>query len=171
MSTNVKDTPSVKLNPPRFEDGRPLLIAGLAGRYTAGTLDDLPALWERFSVHIGRIPGQVGRVAYGVCSEMFNGLGSFHYLSGVEVSEPSALPEQFSRVNIPAQRYVIFPHREQVSRLRYTVNTIWSPWFPESGHKAVRASAGAPDFFERYGEEFDPQVGMGDVEVWIPVIH
>ena len=76
MSTNVKDTPIVKLNPPRFEDGRPLLIAGLAGRYTAGILDDLPALWERFSVHIGRIPGQVGRVAYGVCSEMFNGLGS-----------------------------------------------------------------------------------------------
>ena len=29
----------------------------------------------------------------------------------------------------------------------------------------------APDFFERYGEAFDPQLGMGDVEVWIPVIE
>jgi AraC family transcriptional regulator len=26
-----------------------------------------------------------------------------------------------------------------------------------------------PDFFERYGEEFDPQTGMGGIEVWIPI--
>ena len=102
---------------------------------------------------------------------MFNGMGSFHDLSGVEVGESSALPEQFSRVRIPAQRYVIFPQREYVSKLRYTVNAIWSQWLPESRHKAARAAAGAPDFFERYGEGFDPQLGMGDVEVWIPVIE
>jgi AraC family transcriptional regulator len=171
MSTNAKDMPVVKLEFPRFEDSRPLLITGLGDRYTANTLDDLPALWNRFSVHIGKIPGQVGRAAYGVCSDMFNGTGSFHYLSGVEVSESAALPAQFSRVQIPAQRYVIFPHREHVSRLRYTVNAIWSQWLPESGHKAARAAAGAPDFFERYGEDFDPQLGMGDIEVWIPLIE
>lgn len=171
MSTNAKNMPIVKLESPRFKDSGPLLIAGLAGRYTASTLDDLPALWKRFSVHIGGIPGQVGRAAYGVCSDMFNGRGSFHYMSGVEVSESSALPEEFSLVQIPAQRYVIFPHPEHVSRLRYTVNAIWSQWFPESGYKAARADAGAPDFFERYGEGFDTQLGMGDVEVWIPVIE
>jgi AraC family transcriptional regulator len=97
-------------------------------------------------------------------------MGSFHYLSGVEVSESSVLLAQLSRVQIPAQRYVIFPHREHVSTLRYTVNAIWSQWLPESGHKAARAAAGAPDFFERCGEGFDPQLGMGDVEVWIPVM-
>jgi hypothetical protein len=35
MSTNAKVMPIVKLESPRFEDSRPLLIAGLAGRYTA----------------------------------------------------------------------------------------------------------------------------------------
>jgi hypothetical protein len=74
MSTNTKDISIVKLESPRFEDSRPLLIAGLGGA-TANTLDDLPALWKRFSVHIGRIPGQAGRAAYGVCSDMFNGDG------------------------------------------------------------------------------------------------
>jgi AraC family transcriptional regulator len=126
-------------------------------------------MWERFSIHMGRIPGQVGRAAYGVCSEMFNGASSFQYLSGVEVSISSALPEQFSCVRIPAQRYVVFPHREHVSRLRYTIHTIWSQWLPESGHKASRPDAGAPDFFERYGEDFDPHLGMGGVEVWVPI--
>jgi AraC family transcriptional regulator len=161
--------PIVKLEISTIRRQRPLLIAGLAGRYTASTLGDLPVLRKRFSVYIGRIPGRVGRAAYGVCSDTFNGTGSFHYLSGVKISEPSALPEEFSRVQIPAQRCVIFPHREHVSKLRYTVNAIWSEWLPESGHKVARAAAGAPDFFERYGEGFDPQLGMGDVEVWIPV--
>ena len=35
MSTNAKVMPIVKLESPRFEDRRPLRIAGLAGRYTA----------------------------------------------------------------------------------------------------------------------------------------
>jgi AraC family transcriptional regulator len=171
MLTSAKGQAIVNLDPPRCEDRGQLIIAGLAGRYTAGTLDDLPALWGRFAVYIGRIPGQVGRVAYGVCSDMLSGTGSFQYLSGVEVSESSALPEQFSRVHIPAQRYVVFPHREHVSKLRDTVSTIWSQWFPESGYKAARGTAGAADFFERYGEGFDPQRGIGDIEVWIPVIE
>jgi AraC family transcriptional regulator len=169
MSRNAQDIPIVRLESPRFEDRGPLFVAGLVGRYTASTLDDLPGQWKRIAVHIGRIPGQIGRVAYGVCSDMFNATGSFHYLSGVEVSESSVLPAQFSRVQIPAQRYAIFPHQEHVSKLRYTVNAIWSQSLPESGHKAARATPGAPDFFERYGEGFDPELGMGDVEVWIPV--
>jgi AraC family transcriptional regulator len=101
---------------------------------------------------------------------MLNRTGSFQYLPGGEVTEASTLPGQFSRVHIPAQKYVIFPYREHVSRLRYTVDTIGSTWFPESSHRAARPVASAPDFFERYGEDFGPQLGMGDVEVWVPVI-
>jgi AraC family transcriptional regulator len=97
---------------------------------------------------------------------MFNGTGSFQYLSGVQVSESSTLPERFTCVKIPAQRYVIFPHREHVSRLRYTVQAIWSQWFPESGYKA--ATNDGANLLERYGEDFDPRLGMGEIEVWIP---
>jgi AraC family transcriptional regulator len=137
MSTKVNAMPIVKLETPGFEDRGPVLIAGLAGRSTAGTLDDIPDLWAQFSDHVGKIPGQVGRVTYGACSEMFGGTGSSHYLSGVEVSESSVLPKQFSCLQIPAQGYVIFPHREHGSRLRYMVQAIWSQWFPESGYKAA----------------------------------
>jgi hypothetical protein len=47
MSTNANDMPIVKLESPRFEDSRPLLIAGPAGRHTSGTLDDLPVVWKQ----------------------------------------------------------------------------------------------------------------------------
>jgi AraC family transcriptional regulator len=41
-------------------------------------------------------------------------------------------------------------------------------WLPTSGHERAKAQ-GPPDFFERYGEGFDPQTGYGDIEVWVPV--
>ncbi|HEY3616501.1 MAG TPA: GyrI-like domain-containing protein [Candidatus Sulfotelmatobacter sp.] len=170
MQDDGKDIATVELEMPRFENGRPLLIAGLGGRYSADTLDDLPALWERFSVHIGKVPGQVGRAAYGVCSDMFTGTGSFHYLAGVEVSDSRRLPEGLCLVHMPAQRYVIFSHPGHVSTLRHTVNTIWSQWFPASNHKAARATDGAADFLERYGEDFNPRLGTGDIEVWVPLV-
>lgn len=164
MSANARDMPIVKLESPRFENSRPPLISRLAGRCNANTLDDLLALWRRFAVPIGGIPGQIGRARYGVCSDMFNRTDGFHYLSGVEVSESSVLPKPFSHVQIPAQRYLIFPCREQVSRIRHTVNATWYQWLPESGQKAPSAAPGAPDFLERYREALDPQFGMGDVE-------
>jgi hypothetical protein len=62
MSTNTTDMPMVKLESPRFEDSRPLLIAGLAGRYT---LDDLPTLCpsNRRSCHMSGSQPTTGRTS------------------------------------------------------------------------------------------------------------
>jgi len=57
----------IELEPPRFENGRALLIAGLGGRYTFETNQGISRQWERFLPYIGNIPGQLGRAAYGVC--------------------------------------------------------------------------------------------------------
>ena len=67
-------------------------------------------------------------------------------------------------MRIPEQRYAVFSHRDHISTIRRTINTIWSKWLPESAHEA----ADAPDF-ERYGEEFDARTGTGGVEIWIPI--
>jgi AraC family transcriptional regulator len=159
----MDETLIAKLEPPRFEYGKPLLVAGLGERYSCETSKAIPAQWQRFAPHIGNIPGQVGRTAYGVCC---NGddEGNFDYIAGVEVADFSDLPASFSRVRIPAQRYAVFSHREHVATIRRTVNTIWSKWLPESGHEV----ADAPNF-ERYGEAFDPHNGLGGLEIWIPI--
>jgi AraC family transcriptional regulator len=72
-------------------------------------------------------------------------------------------------VSIPTQKYAVFSHREHVSKLSNTVGTILSKWLPQSGYEVAHAGADAPDFFERYGEDFDPQTGTGGMEVWIPI--
>jgi AraC family transcriptional regulator len=152
-----------ELEPPRMTDGKPLLIAGLRERYSCETSAGIPAQWQRFAPHIGNIPGQVGGTAYGVCCNS-DDAGNFDYICGVEVRDFSELPRDVSRVRIQAQRYAVFSHRDHISTIRRTINTIWSKWLPESGLKAADAPC-----FERYGAEFDPRTGTGGLEIWIPV--
>jgi AraC family transcriptional regulator len=159
----MDETLLAQLEPPRFEHGKALLIAGLGARYTCETSKAIPAQWQRFAPHIGNIPGQIGGTAYGLRHNSDDD-GNFDYVCGVEVSDFSALPAEFGRVRVPAQRYVVFSHRDHVSTIRRTHNTIWSKWLPESGHEV----ADAPDF-ERYGKDFDPKTGSGTIEIWIPL--
>jgi AraC family transcriptional regulator len=152
------------LQPPRLETGKPLLVAGLGERYTWESGGPaIPGQWQRFHQSVENIPGRIGKVAYGVCC---NGddAGNFDYITGVEVADFSDLPREFSRVRIPEQRYAVFAHRDHVSTIRRTINTIWNQWLPASGLKA----ADAPNF-ERYDENFDSFTGNGGLEIWVPV--
>jgi AraC family transcriptional regulator len=155
---------AAQLETPRVENSRPLLIAGLRGQFTDEPWKGTPELWQRFAPHLGKIPGQVGRTTYGLCFLLSSGVD---YLAGIEVSGISGPPGDFATVSIPAQKYLVFPHSGHVSELHLTCQMI-SEWLPTSGYEAAKA-AGAPDFFERYSEKFDPRTGMGGTEVWIPI--
>lgn len=151
------------LVPPRFETSTPLLVAGVGERYNHENSAGIPSQWARFHQVVEDIPHRLGLVAYGVCC---NGddAGNFDYIAGVEVSDFSDLPRPFFRVRIPEQRYAVFAHREHISTIRRSVNTIWNQWLPASGLKL----ADAPNF-ERYDQNFDPVTGNGGFEIWIPV--
>jgi AraC family transcriptional regulator len=159
----MDETLLANLEPPRFENLKTLLIAGLGERYTAETCANIPAQWQRFAPHIGHIPGQVGRTAYGVICNT-DDAGNTEYISGVEVADFSRLPAEFARLRIPEHRYAVFAHRDHIAAIRRTWFTIWNKWLPESGHQVAEA----PEF-ERYGEEFDPRTGTGGLEIWIPI--
>ncbi|MGE8509281.1 MAG: AraC family transcriptional regulator [Paraburkholderia terricola] len=159
----MDETLLTHLEPPRFEDGKAFLVAGLSERYTSETSAAIPSQWQRFNDWFGKVPGQVGNVAYGVCYNA-DDAGNIDYLCGVEVGDFSALPAEMSRLRIAAQRYAVFSHREHISTVRRTWNTIWNQWLPASGH----IPADAPNF-ERYDEKFDPVSGMGGLEIWLPL--
>jgi AraC family transcriptional regulator len=165
MTTGQTKIDPAALEAPRFEDGKSLLIAGLRGHFTMAQFDGIPALWQRF-VSFGRLPNMIGSVYYGLCFPTSDGID---YLCGVEVTSVSGLTPELSHATIPGQRYAVFSHRDHVSKLRNTLDNIWHNWFPSSGHHPVQPAGGAPAFFERYGERFNPQTGMGDIEVWMPI--
>ena len=152
-----------KLQAPRFETGRPFLVAGIGERYSCESSAAIPGQWQRFHQSVDHIPGRIGKVAYGVCCNA-DDAGNFDYVAGVEVSDFSDLPRKFTGIRIPAQKYAVFSHRDHISGIRRTVNTIWNHWLPSSGQKA----ADAPNF-ERYDETFDSSTGNGGLEIWIPV--
>ena len=153
------------LAPPRIEQRGLLLIAGLGGRYSSDTHQNIPALWQRLQPHLGNVPGQVRArgAAFGVCYNMDDDC-NFDYLAGVEVSGFSDLPAEFARLRIPSRRYAIFTHPEHVSTMHSVAMTIWTKWLPESGYEAVDA----PNL-EYYGEEFDGRTGLGGYQIWIPI--
>jgi AraC family transcriptional regulator len=156
-STALENLPA-----PRFEIVKPLLVAGLGERYTWESGAAIPGQWHRFQQSVHDIPRRIGNVTYGVCCNA-DDAGNFDYIAGVEVADFSDLPRDFSRVRIPEQRYAVFTHRDHISTIRRTINTIWNHWLPSSGLKV----ADAPNF-ERY-ENFDPATGNGGIEIWVPI--
>jgi AraC family transcriptional regulator len=158
----------VKIESPSTKEGKALVVAGLREGYNATTVNDIPALWQRMGPYFGKLPKQVGHSAYGLVMNMRD-QDNFDYLAGVEVFDSAKLPEGLTSVNIPAQRYAIFPHCDHVSKLKDTMHAIWRQWSPSWGQRAERRAADAPGMIEYYGPEFDAQTGMGDIEVWVPI--
>lgn len=149
---------------PRFENGKVLLIAGIAEHY--GSMEasaGIPSQWQRFARYLGSIAPQVGPTTFGVCYNT-DEEGSMDYLAAVEVSSFAALPHEFTRLRLAPTRYAVFTHRGHVSSIIGTWRTVWNAWLPDSGH----VPADAP-LFERYGERFNPETGLGGVELWLPL--
>jgi AraC family transcriptional regulator len=159
----MEKTERTALQPPRMEDGRALLVAGLEERFTFENVAGIPALWQRFGPHLGHVSGQVGSLAYGVCHNN-DDAGGFDYVAAVEVTDFSGLPPDFNRIRIPEQRYAVFTHAGHVSTTRGTFTAIFNDWLPVSGYRM----ADAP-LFERYDERFDIRTGDGGFEIWVPV--
>jgi AraC family transcriptional regulator len=160
---NMDQTLMESLAPPRFVNGKALLLVGLNERYSCESSAGIPAQWQRFLPHFGNIPGQVDRKAYGMMYN-FDDEGSFDYLCSVEVPDFSKTPHGLTNLRVPEHRYVVFAHNEHISTIRRTWNTVWNSWFASSGHEP----ADAPHF-ELYGENFNGQTGRGDIELWIPL--
>lgn len=159
----MNSPPAVELASPRFETLKPRIYAGFVERYNCQSPAGIPDQWQRFGPNIGKIPGQIGPVAYGVVYN-FDRESNFDYMSGVEVTSGSNLPKGFTTLQVAEQRYVVFQHSDHVASIRSTLGAIWNRWFPESGMKAVDAPT-----LERYGPEFNPITGLGGVGIWIPI--
>ncbi|WP_161965766.1 GyrI-like domain-containing protein [Steroidobacter cummioxidans] len=154
-----------KLEPPRFEQGKELLLAGIDARYKCDDKAGIPAQWQRFLSYFGHIPDQVDNVAYGVVHNV-DDAGNMEYLCAAQVRDFSRTPPELSTLRIGAQRYAIFKHRDHVSTIGSTLAAIWGRWVPESGYQVADAPT-----LEVYGPEFDSKTGEGGFEVWVPIKH
>src|SRR5262249_12682407 len=117
----MTDKPPPTLKPPHIQTGKTLLIAGLSERYSHATSAGIPSQWQKFQQHIGHVPGQIGKAAYGVFYNT-DDTGNMDYMTGVEVADFSDVPKEFARLRIPEHLYAVFAHQDHVSTIRGTMN-------------------------------------------------
>jgi AraC family transcriptional regulator len=152
----------------RFETPGPLAIAGLRRQFTASSDNAILQQWKDFALQLGGIPGPLKQMAYGVCVGC-GGMATFDYLCGVEVTGLNEIPPHWDRLWIPEQTYAVFAHHGPVSKLRETIRGILEEWLPNSDCELPETGPDIPDFLERYGTNFNPETGLGDIELWIPI--
>jgi AraC family transcriptional regulator len=153
-----------KLEPLRYEEGRPMLFAGLRRKHSfASMAEDIPRQWQEF-VELGALPGQVGTSRYGAICGGDIAAQTMEYMCAAEVESFAALPKELGRMRVPAVRYAVFLHAGNGATIQETWRQIFGAWLPSSGMQ----SAETPDF-EVYGERFDGATGEGGVEIWLGV--
>lgn len=148
---------------PRFERGHFLLVAGFSQYFTPANTQVIGQLWQRFIPHIGKVPGQVDDVTYGVCCNP-DGQGGFEYIAGVQISKLDDLPEHYRWIELQPQQYAVFEHTGSLQQLPRTFDYIWQAWLPQSGHQAADTPC-----FERYSADFNADTGQGALEIWLPL--
>ena len=76
----------------------------------------------------GRIDGQVGMKAYGVCHDF--GEGHMDYLAGAEVKGGGQVPGYLHVLKIPKRTVAVFLHEGPLEKISETWSKIFSEWLP-----------------------------------------
>lgn len=157
------------LGQPRFMDRAAFQVVGLAKRYPPDKLSLIPAQWADLRSQAAYVTGRVGGDAYGVWYDVLNGENVFTYVTGFVVGAFAPVHPALSRMRIVAQHYAVFAHTGPIGEIRQSMDSVLNDWLPKSGRQHARPDPAAPDFFERYGADFNPETGLGTVEIWLPI--
>jgi len=143
----------------------PLTLAGRNKTFPIGPSPGIKDLWQVFMADFGKIEGQVGFNAYGVCHN-FDGSaktgGHMDYMCAVEVKDGGQVPGYMHVLKIPARKTAVFTHEGPIEKLHETWMAIFDKLLPE----AKLEVAYGPQF-EIYGEALNN--GRDEVEICIPV--
>ncbi|RYZ99322.1 MAG: AraC family transcriptional regulator [Moraxellaceae bacterium] len=155
--------------PLRFEHLEPLLLAGIREPLTDNAEKEIPILWQSFLALIDKIAHKIDNNRYGVCVQTGEYNREYYYMACCAVSDLNDMAEEFSPIIIPSQEYAVFTHRGHLSQIRQTISFAFDVWLPASTWSLTRQSTHTVHFFEKYTEEFDPSVGVGGIEIWVPI--
>jgi AraC family transcriptional regulator len=148
---------------PRLVQGRALRLAGI-GRSVPVTRAkaQIPLIWtELMGI---RLPDQVGGIGYGIRGTATSD-DRFPYIAAIELAGRTPLPPGLVGVEVPPATYAVFSGFGHVSELRRAWPMLVEQWLPGSGMQLA-----ATPSFERYGEDFDPLLGHGEMAIWLAVL-
>lgn len=155
---------------PQYESRNKFYVMGLGKIFERDNTTDIgELLWPTLIKRLDEIPNKTGQenITYGVCQEIWkeeNIQDQFNYYAGVEVEQNTPPPNGMELLEISSQNYAVFIHRGGIKDLKLTNQYIWGTWFPQSGHKLVKAAD-----LEVYPANFCPDDPNGEMEIWVPI--
>lgn len=120
-------------------------------------------IYEKF----GNMPNRVNpkdNVVLGICMD-FDGVNTFTYVIGTEVSNIDYVPEGMSVKVVPASKYAVFTAKGIMPEaIQQTWKDIYGKWFPASGYERTDG----PDF-EWYDTRSQVNDENAEVDIYIPI--
>jgi AraC family transcriptional regulator len=151
------------INSPEVRQSPAIIFAGRNGSFVIGPSPGIKTLWENFMTDFGRIEGQVGLLAYGVCHS-FDGKGHMDYLAAVAVEDAGQVPGYLFTLTVPARKVAVFSHVGSIERISETWERIFAEGLPSAGLEL----APGPQF-EVYPEDLGAEGATTPIEIHIPV--
>jgi AraC family transcriptional regulator len=153
----------MKIEQPSVENLGELLFVGLSEIIAHGDTQNIAGQWQRFmSGPYEEIEHKTPSIPVGI--NMHKEDGEMRYVCAAEVTRFGKIPKGLMKAALAPQTYLVFEHKDHITKLDDTYAAIWNEWIPASG----KTPAEAPGF-QRHNPTFDPRTGNGGVTIWIPV--
>jgi len=167
-------TSAATFGPPRLARHGRILLVGLRQRHTVASdlsavMDGVENQWVRFRPRIKEVPRTVNKDLFGVLLKVVEGDAGFDYFCGMEVLGLAPLPEGFCALEIPPLHYAVFRHTGTADDLLKTYFDIFGKVLPEAGLTVADAKSGAPEFIERFDEQYSLETRTGGPEIMVPL--
>lgn len=151
--------------PVREERREAFELKGMGGRFSYEQIQEIEALWQRFSRAI-----QTNAATFGVTLENPDDDSSFLYFASVkenaDIEHSPSDTFALETIHIPAQEYKVFRFQGAASSMLTAFNYIWGIWLPEQKDIIIKGVD-----FEYYPPEYDPLSEQSWVDIYIPIVR
>ena len=101
-------------------------------------------------------------LSYGICDDMPDSEGRFHYTACAEVDSFLDLPEGMVTKVVPEGRYVVYTYSGDLKDLGDFYQNIFTKWLPASGYQFDQRPQ-----FELYDQRF---MNNGEFDIYFPIM-
>lgn len=123
---------------------------------------EIPQLWEVFNKSYMDIKHKsTCGLCYGICDDMPDAEGRFHYSACAEVESFEDIAEGMEAKVIPAGKYVVYTYPDTLEKLGEFYENIFSKWIVASGYEMDYRPQ-----FELYDDRF---MKNGEFDIYVPI--
>lgn len=124
---------------------------------------EITKLWDTFNNQYKQINQKSKTMlCYGICDDMPDSEGRFHYTACAEVDSFLDLPEGMVTKVVPEGKYVVYTYSGDLKDLGDFYQNIFTKWLPSSGYQFDQKPQ-----FELYDQRF---MNNGEFDIYFPIM-